>query len=112
MQDQSNAPPAKLRPDRSGLLVLQGWGLRVNVNRSRLVVCDGLGPRRREGELLRASSGLKRLVIIGRAGSLSLAAIGWLRDIGAELAVLDYDGEVLVCSGWRGSNDARLRRAQ
>src|SRR5437867_1797035 len=108
MEAQSNAPPVALRPNRSGLLVLQGWGLQVNVRRNRLVIADGLGSRRRQGELFRASSGLKRLVIIGRAGGLSLAAIGWLRDVGAELAVLDYDGEVLVCSAIRGLNDARL----
>ena len=38
MQAQGNAPPTALRPNRSGLLVLQGWGLQVNVHRNRLVV--------------------------------------------------------------------------
>jgi CRISPR-associated protein Cas1 len=62
--------------------------------------------------LFRATSGLKRLVVIGRAGAISLAALGWLRDVGALFVHLDYDGEPLAVSEVRGLDDPRLRRLQ
>ena len=43
---------------------------------------------------------------------MSLAALGWLRDIGASFVHLDYDGEPLAVSEVRGNDDPRLRRAQ
>jgi CRISPR-associated protein Cas1 len=62
--------------------------------------------------LFRATSGLKRLVVIGRAGTISLAALGWLRDVGASFVHLDHDGEILLISAPWGNDDGRLRRAQ
>src|SRR5947208_585430 len=88
MQEQRTAAPPPLRPSRSGVLVLSGWGTSVRVERHRLVLSEGHGPRRREANLFRATSGLKRLVIVGRAGSISLAALGWLRDVGASFVHL------------------------
>jgi CRISP-associated protein Cas1 len=112
MQAQSTAAPTPLRPSRSGVLAVSGWGVGIKVERHRLIVTEGHGPRRREAMLFRATSGLKRLVVIGRAGTISLAALGWLRDVGASFAHLDHDGEILLISAPWGNDDGRLRRAQ
>jgi CRISPR-associated protein Cas1 len=77
-----------------------------------LLVADGLGPRRREGQFFRASSPIKRLVLIGRSGAISLESVAWLHDTRASLIHLDCDGTVLLCSAAWGYNDGRLRRQQ
>ena len=110
--DTRLSSPEQLQATRSGVLALSGWGLNVRVRRRRLVVADGLGPRRREGAFFRASSPIKRLVLIGRSGSVTLEAIAWLNDTRAALIHLDWDGTVLLASAaWR-SDDGRLRRQQ
>lgn len=56
--------------------------------------------------------GLKRLVIIGHSGTVSLDALRWLHDVGAAFVHLDADGHVIVANGPSGLNAACLRRAQ
>jgi CRISPR-associated endonuclease Cas1 len=96
----------------NGTLVLSGYGLSVRVERGRLEVRDGIGPQRREGRLHRATSGLRRLVVLGHTGSISLEAIRWLSDVGASYLQLDADGRVLAAFGAPGSDRPSLRRAQ
>jgi len=93
-------------------VVLSGYGLRIAVERGHLVVSDGIGRDRRSGRLHRATSGLRRLVVLGHSGTVSLEAMRWLHDIGAAFVQLDADGTVIVASGPSGLDDARLRRAQ
>src|SRR5256885_11606237 len=66
----------------NGVLVLSGYGLRVAVERGHLVVEDGIGSDRRRDVLSRINQELKRLVIIGHAGAISLDAIRWLHGGG------------------------------
>lgn len=94
------------------VLVLTGYGIDVRVERGQLVFTDGVGRDRRTGTLNRATCGLKRLVVIGHAGTVTLDALRWLHDIGAAFVHLDADGQVIVANGPSGLNDARLRRAQ
>jgi hypothetical protein len=94
------------------VLVLSGYGLRVAVERGLLAISDGIGRDRREGRLARATCGLKRLVVLGHSGTVSLEALRWLYDVGAAFVQIDADGEVLVAAAPPGLDDARLRRAQ
>ncbi len=94
------------------VLVLSGYGIHIGVEGGQLVFTDGVGRERRTGTLNRATCGLKRLVVIGHAGTVSLDALRWLHDIGAVFVQLDADGQVIVASGPSGLDDARLRRAQ
>jgi CRISPR-associated endonuclease Cas1 len=55
---------------------------------------------------------LKRLVVIGSDGMISLAALRWLADQKAAFTLLERDGTVLVTTGPVRPSDARLRRAQ
>ena len=97
---------------RQGVLVLSGYGLRVSVERGHLVCSDGYCDVRRRLQPHRATSGLRRLVLLGTSGIMTLEAVRWLHGIGAGLVQLTGRGEVLLASGPPGLDDARLRRAQ
>ncbi|MDR7400349.1 MAG: hypothetical protein QN144_13720, partial [Armatimonadota bacterium] len=97
---------------RDGVLVLSGYGLRLYVQRRHLVCEDGWCSTRRVLRLHRATCGLRRLVIVGRGGVVTLEALKWLEDVGAGLLCADIDGTVLLAWGPRGLDEPRLRRAQ
>jgi CRISPR-associated endonuclease Cas1 len=94
-----------------GVVTLFGHGIRVCVDRGHLVLEDGIGERVRT-RFPRVRHGLRRLVVIGSDGSVSLAAIRWLGDQGVGLSLLNRDGTVLATTGPVRPSDARLRRAQ
>jgi len=82
---------AAFRPCSSSL---PSYGLDVRVWRGRLRVADGIGHDRREALVHRATGRLRRLVVLGHTGSLTL------------------DGRVLVAFGPQGADRPGLRRAQ
>jgi CRISPR-associated endonuclease Cas1 len=97
---------------KSGVLVLSGYGIRVQVNAGHLVAHDGIADERRTICLPRVGHGLRRLVIIGSDGFITLEAVRWISDVGAAFVMLERDGSVLVTTGPVRPSDARLRRAQ
>jgi CRISPR-associated endonuclease Cas1 len=97
---------------RHGVVTLFGYGIKVRVDRGHLVLSDGIGADRRYFRLPRVNHSLKRLVIVGADGFLSLSAIRWLADQRVSLSMLERDGRVLVTTGPVRPSDARLRRAQ
>jgi len=97
---------------RHGVITLYGYGITVSVNRGHLVLKDGIGSDRQEARLPRVGHGLRRLVVIGSDGFVSLAALRWLADQDAAFVVLERDGSVFATTGPVRSSDARLRRAQ
>src|SRR4051794_10380453 len=103
--------PADLVPP-NGVLVLAGYGLDVRVWRGRLRVRDGIGRDRREAIVHRATGRLRRVVVLGHTGSISLEAIRWLADVGAGYLQIDADGRVLAAFGPQGTDRPGLRRAQ
>jgi CRISPR-associated endonuclease Cas1 len=109
--DSLAAWPADLVPSR-GILVLSGYGLDVRVWRGRLRVADGVGRNRREAIVHRATGRLRRLVVLGHTGAISLEAIRWLADVGAGYIQTDADGRVLASFGPSGTDRPGLRRAQ
>jgi CRISPR-associated endonuclease Cas1 len=56
--------------------------------------------------------GIRRLVVVGADGVISLAALSWLskQDIG--FGMFERNGKILATTGPVASSDARLRRAQ
>ena len=82
------------------------------MDRGHLILQDGIGAARREARLPRVGHGLRRLVVIGSDGMVSLAALRWLADQDAAFVMLERDGSVLATTGPVRSSDARLRRAQ
>ena len=109
---QPQPTPARLAPTQAGVLILDGYGVRVRVEHGRLLVADGIGRHRREGQFPRAGSGLCRLVVLGHTGAVTFDALRWLADTGVGYVALDPDGRLLAASGNLGRDDPRLRRAQ
>ena len=103
-------PPTPQRK-QGEVVVVDGFGVSVRVERSRLVVTDGAGRNRRERRYGRATSEIARLVVLGGSGSLSLAAIRWLADVGASLVCIDRDCPLTLTSA-PTKTEAKLRRAQ
>jgi CRISPR-associated endonuclease Cas1 len=97
---------------KSGVLVLNGYGIRVQVNAGHLLLHDGIADERRTIRLPRVNHGLKRLVMIGSDGFITLEALRWISDVGAAFVMLDRRGKVLAVTGPVSSSDAKLRRAQ
>jgi CRISPR-associated endonuclease Cas1 len=97
---------------RQGVVTLFGYGINVHVDRGHLTIRDGIGTQQRFARFPRVGNRLKRLVVIGSDGLVSLAALRWLADQGAAFVMLDRLGEVLATTGPVYPSDARLRRAQ
>jgi CRISPR-associated endonuclease Cas1 len=96
---------------RKGVLTLTGYGLRIAVERGHLVVEDGVADERRRGRFSRVSK-LRRLVVLGHAGTVTLEALRWLRDIGAAFIQIDADGQVVAATGPTVLSDPRVLRGQ
>ena len=102
---------ASMQP-RDGVLVLTGFGLRIAVDRGHLVLGDGIGKQRRSGRFPRVGAGIKRLVVVGHAGCITLEALRWLQEIGVAFVQIGADGELIAMGAANALTDARLRRAQ
>ena len=96
----------------NGVLVLSGYGLRLAVARGHLTLEDGIADRRRVRRLSRIDRDVKRIAIIGHAGTISLDAIRWLHDVKIPLVHLDTDGRVLALVAPDSPDHPVLRRAQ
>jgi CRISPR-associated protein Cas1 len=103
-------PRAQMRR-RGEVCVVNGFGVRIAVERGQLIVIDGFGRERRERRFSRGTSKLARVVNLSPSGTISFAASRWLADLGIPYMHVDTDGGLLVCSA-TGTADARLRRAQ
>jgi len=91
---------------------LNGYGIRVQVSAGHLLLHDGIADERRTIRLPRVNHGLKRLVMIGSDGFITLEALRWISDVGAAFVMLDRRGKVLAVTGPVAPSDAKLRRAQ
>lgn len=98
-------------PSDNTVLVADGYGISIRVNRGHLVISDGIGQHRRERRLPRIQRRVRRILVLGHTGTVTLDAIRWCVDTGVTLLQLDTDGRVLAATS-RGPDDARLRRAQ
>lgn len=110
MHQETTTRPSAV-PIRSGIVSLSGYGIKVAVDRRHLSVSDGIGRQRRAGRFAKATSRIKRLVVIAQTGFVTLEALRWLHDAKAAFVQLDHDGSILTAS-IGGLDDARLRRAQ
>lgn len=98
--------------NRTGVVLLSGFSIKVRVHSGHLELEDGVGLERRRIRLARVGHGLKRLVCIGSDGFVSLSALRWLADQEVAFTMLERSGKVLFVTGPVRSSDAKLRRAQ
>src|SRR5205823_879534 len=96
----------------AGICVVDGYGVRVSVERRKLIVADGIGRHRRVRSFARIERRVRRLVVLGHSGSITLEAVRWCEDVGMAVVVIDHSGRVLLASTSSGLDDARLRREQ
>ena len=106
MQAQPN------RADARGIHLAHGYGLKVHVYRDHLIVQDGIGRQRHNRRFHRATSGLKRLVVIGHSGYITFDAMRWLHDTGAAFIQIDTDANLIAASAPARHHESKLRRAQ
>jgi CRISPR-associated endonuclease Cas1 len=100
------------RPDAYGVVMIDGYGCSLSVQRGHLTATDGIGPYRRNRRWPRAGHGLTRVVITGRA-RISTEALKWCRHTGINILVLDpWKLQPLMVSANEPVRDGRLRRAQ
>lgn len=97
---------------RNGVVVAHGYGIKIYVERGRLVVHDGVGRQRQTRRFARATSGVKRGFVVGHTGYITFEAARWMREIGAAYAQIDSTGSVVLVSGTVATDHAPLRRAQ
>jgi len=109
---QSHNSDTELIVPRHGVVTLYGYRIQVRVDRNHLLLEDGIGPNRRSARFPRVGHGLKRLVVIGSDGMISLAALRWLADQDASFSLLERNGKALAVTGPVRPSDAKLRRAQ
>lgn len=112
LHSESLNPPIEPITPRHGVVSLFGYGIQVRVDRGHLILDDGIGSSRRHGRFPRVGHCIRRLVIVGSEGVVSLAALRWLSDQKVSFILLERDGSVLTTTGPVRSSDARLRRAQ
>lgn len=110
-QDSEHCNFIPIEP-RHGVITLFGYGIDVRVDRGHLIVHDGIGSRRTTARFARIGHGIRRLIVIGSDGTVTLSALRWLADQDASFVMLDRDGSVLATTGPVRPSDARLRRAQ
>lgn len=111
MQQEATPTYPQLRA-RSGVLVVDGYGIAIKVHRGKLAISDGVGRERRERSLPRSAREIRRIVLIGHTGYVTLEAIRWMADVGIGLSHMDMNGRLLLVSASPSRDDALLRRAQ
>lgn len=97
---------------RHGVVTLFGYGIEARVDGGHLLLTDRLGAECRQFRVPRVGHGLKRLIIIGSDGFVSLSAFRWLADQQVSFLMLERDGTVLATTSPVRPSDVRLRRAQ
>jgi CRISPR-associated endonuclease Cas1 len=97
---------------RDGVLVVSGYGVQLAVEKGHLLVEGGIAGNRWLARFSRVDRQLKRVVLIGHAGSLTLDAIRWLHGVGVPLIHMDTDGILFGVHAPAGAQTARLRRLQ
>ena len=100
------------RPTGGGICVVDGFGVRLAVERGGLEVHDGIGQHRRVRRFDKATHQLSRLVVGNVTGNLSFDAMRWLDALDIGIVVIGPNDELLLTSAPRKTDDARLRRVQ
>lgn len=96
----------------SPVMVVDGHGVSLRVNRGHLLIEDGIGQHRRQRRIPRAQRTLRRIVVLATDGMLTLDATRWCADLGIVVVQVERSGRILLLAGASGPDDARLRRAQ
>jgi CRISPR-associated endonuclease Cas1 len=92
--------------------VVDGWGVKVTVERGQLVVSDGLAGTRRTREIPRIDRTVRRIIITGREGYVTLAALRWCKAHRLAIVTVDPYGALVALSATDDPADAPMIRSQ
>jgi|GEM_PF-937444 len=114
-RSSSTAEP-RLRPtiQARNVLVVDGFGVSMNVERGHLIVKDGFiaDGELREIHFPRGRCEVDRIIVRASAGTVSIAAIDWCNRMGITVAFIGSDSRLMNCLIPDGPHDGPLRRAQ
>ena len=94
------------------IIVVDGYGASITVDKAHLAIRDGFPPKRREIRLSRGRSKTTRIVVRAPAGVLSISALDWCGQMGVPIAILGSDGRLISCHMPAAAPDGPLKRAQ
>src|SRR5712692_5599848 len=107
------ASPTIRQLSKHGVLVLHGFGIKVHMVNSHLCAEWGVGLERYQVRLSRVvGHKLRRVILLGSDGYISLEALRFISDVGATFSMIDKRGKALMVCGPVASSDSKLRRAQ
>lgn len=90
--------------------IVRGYKVKLGVDHGHLVISDGIDVHERKIPLIDRT--LRRVIITGRAGYITLSALRWCRSHQVAIITVDPDGELLSCSPASDTPDAPTMRAQ
>lgn len=96
----------------SGVLVADGYGITVAVKNGDLLIIDGYGPGKRTRTVDVHNRTVRRIIVLGSIGSITLAALQWCQDTRTLLANIDRGGRLIAVTMTDSHRDARMMRAQ
>jgi CRISPR-associated protein Cas1 len=96
-------------PGSAHVVVVDGFGVRVGVERGALEVLDGIGQDRRTRRF-EVTTPPERVVVAGE-GAFTTQALAWCHSQGTAVVVISRN-DVLLAASPPGRNDPRVRRAQ
>src|SRR5215203_7154056 len=80
----------------SSVIVADGYGISISVNRGHLIVEDGIGKTRRLRRIPRAQRTVNRILILGQTGHITFEAVRWCHELGISIVQLDANGTTLL----------------
>jgi CRISPR-associated endonuclease Cas1 len=100
--------------ESKSLLVVDGFGVSMNVERGHLIVKDGFiaEGETREVHFPRGRCEIDRIIVRASAGTVTIGALDWCNRMGITVAFVGSDSRLINCLIPDGAHDGPLRRAQ
>ena len=104
----------KIGLEVSSVLVVDGYGASMSVERGHLVVKDGfaISGTLSEVRFPRGKCNIDRILVRASSGNITFDAIAWCQRMGIALAFVGSDSRMINCLIPDGPHDGPLRRAQ
>src|SRR3989441_4583317 len=108
-----NHPPELRQLSKHGALCLWGFGVKVRLDKNHFCAEWGVGLNRYQVRLSRVDGHkLRRVILLGSDGYISLEALRFISDVGATFSMIDKRGKALMVCSPVAPSDSKLRRAQ
>jgi CRISPR-associated endonuclease Cas1 len=105
--------PAIQQIPKHGALVLWGFGIKVRLDQNHFLAEWGVGLNRYCVRFSRLEGHkLRRVILLGSDGYISLESLRFITDVGASFSMIDRRGKPLMVCSPVAPSDSKLRRAQ